>query len=50
MFCGTSVGVKPHYIEAAQELIRVLAEKKMHLIYGGGNLGLTGIVSKTVQE
>ena len=29
---------------------RVLAERNMHLIYGGGNLGLMGIVSKTVND
>ena len=50
VFCGTSVGVKSQYIEAAQELGRVLAVKNMHLIYDGGNLGLMGIVSKAVQE
>ena len=50
VFCGSSVGVKPQYVEAAQELGRVLAVNNMHLIYGGGNLGLMGIVSKAVQE
>ena len=48
VFCGTSVGTKPQHIEATQELSRVLAERNMHLIYGGGNLGLMGIISKTV--
>ena len=50
VFCGTSVGVKSQYIEAAQELGRVLAARNMHLVYGRGNLGLMGIVSKAVQE
>ena len=50
MFCGTSVGTKPQYIAAAHELGRVLAARNMHLVYGGGNLGLMGIVSKAVQE
>ena len=50
VFCGTSVGTKPQYAEAAQEVGRVLAERNMHLIYGGGNLGLMGIVSKTVND
>ena len=50
MFCGTSVGTNPQYIEAAQELGRVMAEKNMHLIYGGGNLGLMGTISKAVHD
>ena len=48
VFYGTSVGVKSQYIEATQELGRVLAARNMHLVYGGGNLGLIGIVSKDV--
>ena len=50
VFCGTSVGTNPQYIEAAQELGRVMAEKNMHLIYGGGNLGLMGTISKAVHD
>ena len=30
VFCGTSVGTNPQYIEAAQELGRVMAEKNVH--------------------
>ncbi|TXG48765.1 hypothetical protein EZV62_024640 [Acer yangbiense] len=32
--------------EVAKNLGKVLAEKRMHLVYGGGNLGLMGCVSK----
>ena len=37
-------------MEAAMELGRVIAERNMYLIYGGGNLGLMRCVSKAVQE
>ena len=36
--------------EAAKNLGKVLAEKRMHLVYGGGNLGLMGCVSKAAHE
>lgn len=29
---------------------RVIAEKNMHLVYGRGNLGLMGCISKSVQD
>ena len=50
VFCGTSVGSKPEFVGVAQELGRVIVERNMHLIYGGGNLGLMGIVTKAVDE
>lgn len=50
VFCGSSPGNRPEFVEAAKELGRVLAERKMHLIYGGGNLGLMGAVSKAAAE
>ena len=50
LFCGTSVGVKSQYIEATQDLGRVIAEKNMRLIYGEGSLGLMRIISNAVHE
>ena len=35
------------FIEAANSLGKVLAERKLHLVYGGGNLGLMGHVAST---
>ena len=50
VFCGTSSGTKPEFVEGARELGRVMANRNMHLVYGGGNLGLMGCISKAVQE
>ena len=50
VFCGSNSGNKPEFIEAAKDLGRVIAEKNMHLVYGGGNLGLMGSISKAVQD
>ena len=50
VFYGSGSGNSPKFVEAAQELGRVMAQRKIHLIYGGGDLGLMGAVSKAVQE
>ena len=41
IFCGS----KKEFLESANHLGQVLAERKIHLVYGGGNLGLMGSVS-----
>ncbi|KAL5823842.1 hypothetical protein ACOSQ4_021742 [Xanthoceras sorbifolium] len=50
IFCGSSSGKNREFEEAAEQLGKVLAEKKIHLVYGGGNLGLMGRVSKAAYD
>lgn len=50
VFCGSSNGNKRVYSDAALDLGRELVERKINLIYGGGSVGLMGLVSKTVYE
>ena len=45
VFCGASTGTNPAYREAAVALGRALAERKLTLVYGGGAVGLMGIVA-----
>ena len=45
VFCGASTDTNPLYREAAQALGRALAERKLTLVYGGGAVGLMGIVA-----
>lgn len=45
VFCGSSTGEHPAYREAATALGRHLAERKIRLVYGGGAVGLMGIVA-----
>lgn len=45
VFCGASPGARPIYREAAQALGRSLAERGLTLVYGGGAVGLMGIVA-----
>ncbi|RVT92859.1 TIGR00730 family Rossman fold protein [Sphingomonas crocodyli] len=45
VFCGSSPGNDPAYAEAARALGRAIAEAGMGLVYGGGRVGLMGIVA-----
>jgi uncharacterized protein (TIGR00730 family) len=45
VFGGSSPGKEKEFLESANHLGQVLAERKIHLVYGGGNLGLMGGVS-----
>ncbi|KAK2653445.1 hypothetical protein Ddye_013301 [Dipteronia dyeriana] len=45
VFGGTNYGKYKKFVDVATHLGKVLAERKIHLVYGGGNLGLMGYVS-----
>lgn len=45
VFCGASPGASPIYQEAAENLGRHLAERGLRLVYGGGAVGLMGMVA-----
>ena len=45
VYCGSSMGNNESFYEEAKKVGRFLAEHKIKLIYGGGNLGLMGAVS-----
>jgi len=45
VFCGASPGARPLYREAAENLGRSLAERGLTLVYGGGAVGLMGVVA-----
>ena len=45
VFCGSSTGNKPEYAVGARELGLVLAKQNIDLVYGGGHVGLMGVVA-----
>ncbi len=47
VYCGSSDGADPAYIEQAQLLGTALAEANIRLVYGGGGIGLMGAVAKS---
>ncbi len=50
VFCGSSSGFRVEYTEAAVNLAHCLAERNIRLIYGGGNVGLMGIIADEVMR
>ncbi|KAL1541301.1 Cytokinin riboside 5'-monophosphate phosphoribohydrolase log1 [Salvia divinorum] len=50
VFCGSSQGNKVSYQEAAIELGNVLVSRSIDLVYGGGSIGLMGLVSQAVHD
>lgn len=45
VYCGSSAGTEPVYADAAREVGRLLAERGLRLVYGGGRVGLMGMVA-----
>lgn len=45
VYCGAAAGVRPAYGEAAVALADALAERGMGLVYGGGSVGIMGILA-----
>jgi uncharacterized protein (TIGR00730 family) len=50
IFCGSSPGTRPEYRDAARTLGATLAERRIRLVYGGGHVGLMGVVADAVLE
>src|ERR1043166_7714847 len=48
VYCGSNKGVKVEYTTAAHELGALLAREKIELVYGGGMVGLMGVVADSV--
>lgn len=48
VYCGSGPGTNPAYADAARELGQEMAERGIGLVYGGGSLGLMGIVARSV--
>lgn len=50
VFCGSSPGNDPIYRKAAEELGALFAKHSITLVYGGGNVGLMGVVADAVMD
>ena len=48
VFCGSSSGARPEYAEAAGQLGHLMASSSICLVYGGGRVGLMGILADSV--
>jgi uncharacterized protein (TIGR00730 family) len=45
VFCGSSSGTRQNYQQAAQAVGRLLCRRGIELVYGGGNVGLMGVLA-----
>jgi len=50
VFCGSSMGRVPIYMEMAEALGALLAQQAIGLVYGGGGIGLMGAVARAVVD
>ena len=50
VFCGSSLGHHPGFTNMAQRLAQALVQQGIGLVYGGGNVGLMGVVATTVLQ
>ena len=48
IFCGSSTGADPVYAEAARSLGATVARLGLGVVYGGGNIGLMGVLADAV--
>ena len=48
VYCGSKSGARPEYAATAAELGALLAREKIELVYGGGMIGLMGVVANAV--
>ena len=48
VFCGANTGNQPWFAEAATELGKTLAERGIRVLFGGGSVGLMGVLADAV--
>ncbi|WP_426342294.1 TIGR00730 family Rossman fold protein [Pseudoduganella sp. S-14] len=48
VYCGANAGASPRYAEQARALAAALVEQNLALVYGGGNVGLMGVIADEV--
>ncbi|XP_078152178.1 putative lysine decarboxylase family protein [Carex rostrata] len=50
VFCGSNPGFRKVFSDAALELGHEMVKRRINLVYGGGSVGLMGLISQTVHE
>ena len=50
VYCGSSMGADPAFADTARRLGEAMAARGIGLVYGGGRLGLMGVVADAVRE
>jgi uncharacterized protein (TIGR00730 family) len=50
VYCGSAPGSQPVFAECARATAKAMVEQDVELVYGGGRLGLMGLIADTVLE
>ncbi|MEM1328742.1 MAG: TIGR00730 family Rossman fold protein [Bacteroidota bacterium] len=50
VYCGSKFGSQEIYKEEATRLAQLIADRNIHLVYGGGDVGLMGVMANTVLD
>jgi uncharacterized protein (TIGR00730 family) len=50
VYCGSNAGARPQYAAAAEALGNAIAQSGTRLVYGGGAVGLMGILARSVMK
>lgn len=50
VYCGSRTGTNPKYEKLAVELGQEMVKKSFDLVYGGGSVGLMGVIARTVMQ
>ncbi len=50
VYCGSAHGSDPAFADSARSLVHEMAARGVDMVYGGGRLGLMGIIADTMLE
>jgi uncharacterized protein (TIGR00730 family) len=50
VYCASGPGTNPAFVDSARRFGRILAENGIHLVYGGGSMGLMGTLAASVLD
>jgi uncharacterized protein (TIGR00730 family) len=50
VYCGSSTGTDPAFVESAKAFGKILADNGIGLVYGGGSIGMMGMVAMSVLD
>ncbi len=48
VFCASSQAIRPEYFDAARDMGRILGERRLGMVFGGGTVGLMGEAARAV--
>lgn len=50
VYCGSNIGYNKIYAEIAKKFAKEIVKNDLTLVYGGGNIGIMGIISNTIMD